>query len=271
MSVGDVRILVGAADLTGRMVRGLFGPKKSRRVALDHGVPVVRVMGVRVMVDGGYRPTVLPAPGHEQHEPRGYRPYDPYDGHGAGFQFALITPVMLDTGRPIHRVRWAASSPRTAHMCSLITMGTIAAYGYALVLTSFPGALPSNIQAVYPEAVGVIITLILLGRLLETPKANADTGEAIGTTIDHARYVPSTATKIGWDTMLAQIVELVRRAPGSQAPTRRLADRVSGSFVPAQDLALPSANGELPDQVAASGLRRVPGASMSVLAHRRAS
>ena len=67
-------------------------------------------------------------------------------------------------------------------MNSLITLGTIAAFGYSLVVTVAPGLLPPGVRQVYFEAVGVIITLILMGRLLET-KAKAGTGEAIRTLI----------------------------------------------------------------------------------------
>ena len=223
------------------------------------------------------------------------------------FQLALITPVMFYTGWPIHRTGWLALSHRTADMNSLITLGTIAAYGYSLVVTFFPGVLPADVQAVYYEAVGVIVTLILLGRLLET-KAKAGTGEAIrtliglqprtarvirdgvesevaiedvalgdivvvrpgeklpvdgevvegrspvdesmvtgepipvtktpgdtviGATINQTGSFQYVATKIGADTMLAQIIKLVRQAQGSKAPIQRLADQVSGYFVPA--------------------------------------
>jgi Cu+-exporting ATPase len=55
------------------------------------------------------------------------------------FQLALITPVMFYTGWPIHRTGWLALSHRTADMNSLVTLGTIAAYGYSLVVTFFPG------------------------------------------------------------------------------------------------------------------------------------
>ncbi len=223
------------------------------------------------------------------------------------FQLALITPVMFYTGWPIHRSGWLAMSHRTADMNSLITLGTIAAYGYSLVVTFVPTALPASVQAVYYEAVGVIITLILLGRLFET-KAKAGTGEAIrtliglqprtarvvrdgqevevdiddvlvadvvvvrpgeklpvdgqvvegrsavdesmvtgepipvvktpgdiviGATINQTGSFRYEATKIGADTMLAQIIKLVRQAQGSKAPIQRLADQVSSFFVPA--------------------------------------
>lgn len=94
------------------------------------------------------------------------------------FQLALITPVMFYTGWPIHRTGWLTFIHRTADMNSLITLGTVAAYAYSLVVTMVPGALPEDLQAVYYEAVGVILTLILLGRLLEAI-AKSGTGEAI--------------------------------------------------------------------------------------------
>ncbi len=93
-------------------------------------------------------------------------------------QLALIAPVMLYTGWPIHRTGWAALRHRSADMNSLIAVGTAAAFGYSLFVTLFPGALPADLREVYYEAVGVILTLILLGRLLEV-RAKAGTGEAI--------------------------------------------------------------------------------------------
>ncbi|MGB3955797.1 MAG: heavy metal translocating P-type ATPase, partial [Brooklawnia sp.] len=222
-------------------------------------------------------------------------------------QLALITPVFVYTGWPIHKTGWLALSHRTADMNSLITLGTIAAYGYSLVVTFAPGAVPDEAREVYYEAVGVILTLILLGRWLET-KAKAGTGEAIraliglqprtarvvrggdevevgledvvvgdvvvvrpgeklpvdgevvegssavdesmvtgepipvtktvgdtviGATINHTGAFRYTATKVGADTMLAQIIRLVQEAQGSKAPIQRLVDKVSSYFVPA--------------------------------------
>ena len=93
-------------------------------------------------------------------------------------QLALITPVMFYTGAPIHRTGWLALAHRSADMNSLITLGTVAAYGYSLLVTVAPKLLPADLREVYFEAVGVILTLILLGRLLEA-RAKAGTGEAI--------------------------------------------------------------------------------------------
>ena len=93
-------------------------------------------------------------------------------------QLALIAPVMLYTGWPIHRTGWLSLSHRSADMNTLIAIGTAAAFGYSLFVTLFPSLLPSDLRDVYYEAVGVILTLILLGRLLEV-RAKAGTGEAI--------------------------------------------------------------------------------------------
>ncbi|MFD8231630.1 heavy metal translocating P-type ATPase [Streptomyces sp. NPDC059696] len=93
-------------------------------------------------------------------------------------QLALITPVMFYTGRPIHVTGWLTLRHRAADMNSLITLGTSSAYGYSLLVTLAPGLLPEDVREVYFEAVGVILTLILLGRLLEA-RAKAGTGEAI--------------------------------------------------------------------------------------------
>ena len=222
-------------------------------------------------------------------------------------QLALISPVMGYTGWPIHKTGWLALAHRSADMNSLITLGTVAAFGYSLVVTFVPGVLPQDVREVYYEAVGVIITLILLGRLLET-KAKAGTGEAIrtliglqprtarivrdgvelevaiddvrlgdlvvvrpgeklpvdgevlegsssvdesmvtgepipvtkkpgdaviGATINQTGTFRYTATKVGADTILAQIINLVRQAQGSKAPIQRLVDEVSSYFVPA--------------------------------------
>ena len=93
-------------------------------------------------------------------------------------QLTLIAPVMGWVGWPIHRTGWLALAHRAADMNSLITLGTIAAFGYSVVATAAPGALPTDARDVYFEAVGVILTLIMLGRLLEA-RAKAGTGEAI--------------------------------------------------------------------------------------------
>jgi P-type Cu+ transporter len=222
-------------------------------------------------------------------------------------QLALIAPVMVYVGWPIHRTGWLTLRHRTADMNTLIMLGTVAAFAYSLVVTVAPTLLPDDVREVYYEAVGVIITLILLGRLLEA-KAKAGTGEAIrqligmqartarvirdgaeaevpidevvpgdvivvrpgekipvdgevtegtsavdesmitgepipvtkvagdtviGATINQTGSFRYRATKVGADTMLAQIIKMVEAAQASKAPIQRLADLVSSYFVPA--------------------------------------
>ena len=219
---------------------------------------------------------------------------------------ALVTPVMFYSGWPIHRTGWLSIAHRSAEMNALITVGTTAAFGYSLLVTTAPGLLPAELRGVYFEVVGVIITLILLGRLFEA-RARAGTGEAIRkliglqprtarlvrdgieadvpvdevvpgdvisvrpgekvpvdgevidghSTIDQSMVtgepIPATkqpgdtvigatinqtgafrfrATRVGKDTMLAQIIRLVEQAQGSKAPIQRLADVVASCFVP---------------------------------------
>src|SRR6266702_305445 len=169
------------------------------------------------------------------------------------------------------------------------------------------GAAPAGVRGVYFETTGVILTLILLGRLIET-RAKAGTGQAIrellglqartarvirrgaeaeiavedvivgdevvirpgekipvdavvlsgssavdesmvtgepmpvtkragdtvvGATINTTGSLRVRAEKVGSDTMLAQIIKMVQQAQASKAPIQRLADAVSGFFVPA--------------------------------------
>ena len=93
-------------------------------------------------------------------------------------QLALTTPVFFYTGWPIHVVGWRTLRHRTAEMNTLITLGTSAAFSYSVLVTVAPALLPPEVRHVYFEVVGVILVLILLGRLLEA-KAKAGTGQAI--------------------------------------------------------------------------------------------
>ncbi|CAM3280249.1 copper-translocating P-type ATPase [Mycobacterium intermedium] len=135
-------------------------------------------------------------------------------------QLALITPVMFYVGWPIHRTGWLALAHRSADMNSLITLGTLAAYGYSVLVTVAPRAFPVEVRDVYYEAVGVILTLIMLGRLLES-RAKAGTGEAIrallGLQARTARVVRGdTEAEIPIDEVVVGDVILIR--PGEKIP-----------------------------------------------------
>ena len=117
---------------------------------------------------------------------------------------------------------WKALSHRTADMNSLITLGTFAAFGYSLVVTFLPGLLPDALRHVYYEAVGVIITLILLGRLLETKaKAAADTKAAKPATVKAAAAKTTTS----------------KTATAKTAATKTAAAKTTAAKVPAAEKA----------------------------------
>lgn len=71
---------------------------------------------------------------------------------------------------------------------------------------------------------------MVTGESLPVSKSTGD--KVIGATINKTGSFQFKATKIGSDTLLAQIIELVRRAQTSRAPIQRLADQVSSYFVP---------------------------------------
>jgi Cu+-exporting ATPase len=99
-------------------------------------------------------------------------------------QLVLTTPVVVYCGAEFFRSAWAAARHRAADMNTLIAVGTGAAYAYSVVATIAPGLLAGagagmeGHVPVYFEAAAVIVTLILLGRLLEA-RAKGKAGEAI--------------------------------------------------------------------------------------------
>ena len=149
----------------------------------------------------------------------------------AWFALALITPVMLYTGWPIHRTGWLGLAHRSPDMNSLVTIGATAAFLYSLVVTIAPSLAPVQVRGVYYEEVGFILTLILLGRLLET-RAKAGTGEAIRSLLG-LRAKTATVVRDGTETELpiSQVLPATscwcgpaRRSPStarSPAGTRR--------------------------------------------------
>lgn len=224
-------------------------------------------------------------------------------------QLILVTPVMFWVGTDFFRGAWKSFKHHSANMDTLVALGTGVAYLYSLFATLFPQFLESQGIAaeVYYETASVVITLILLGKLLEN-RAKGKTSEAIrklmglqaktarvirnqqeidipitqvmvkdiilvrpgekipvdgkviegessidesmvtgepipvkkkvgdeviGATINKAGSFKFKATKVGKNTLLAQIVKLVKEAQGSKAPIQKLADQVTAWFVPA--------------------------------------
>lgn len=108
--------------------------------------------------------------------------------------FILSTPVQFWAGMRFHRAAWSALKHKTTNMNTLISIGTFAAYIYSVLATFIPslferGGLSPD---VYFDTSATIITLILLGRLLEA-KAKGRTSEAIKRLM---RLQPKTARVI---------------------------------------------------------------------------
>jgi Cu+-exporting ATPase len=251
-------------------------------------------------------------------------------GHGTRgwLELALATPVCLWAGWPLLARGARSIQSRNLNMFTLIGLGVVVAYAFSLVAIVAPGVFPPafvdgmGTPPVYFEAAAVIVTLVLLGQVLEL-RARARTGQAIrklldlapavarrltaaagskdpasmqagpgsmqdeevplsdvvpgdrlrvrpgekvpvdgvvlegGGSIDESmvtgesipvhkqpgdRVVGATvngtgsfvmrAERVGRDTLLARIVALVGEAQRSRAPIQRLADVVSGYFVP---------------------------------------
>ncbi|WP_084438657.1 heavy metal translocating P-type ATPase [Shinella sp. HZN7] len=93
-------------------------------------------------------------------------------------QFVLTTLVLFVPGIRFYDKGLPALWRLAPDMNSLVAVGSLAAYGYSLVATFAPGFLPAETVNVYFEAAAVIVTLILLGRLLEA-RAKGRTSEAI--------------------------------------------------------------------------------------------
>ena len=92
--------------------------------------------------------------------------------------WALATPVQFWAGWPFYRGAWAALKHYTTNMNTLVAMGTSAAYFYSAVAILAPGLFVGGLADVYFDTAAVIITLILLGRVLEA-RAKGRTNEAI--------------------------------------------------------------------------------------------
>ena len=93
-------------------------------------------------------------------------------------QLVLTTLVLAVPGRQFYLKGIPALIRRAPDMNSLVALGTAAAYGFSLVATLLPDALPAGTANVYFEAAAVIVVLILVGRYLES-RAKGRTGDAI--------------------------------------------------------------------------------------------
>lgn len=229
-------------------------------------------------------------------------------------ELVFATPVVVWAGWPFFVRAWKSVLTRNLNMFTLIGLGVAVAYLYSVFATLFPGTFPPALRdphgnvGVYFEAAAVIVTLVLLGQVLElkarsrTSKAikallglapktarrvdpdgseadvplervavgdrlrvrpgekvpvdgvvieghsNVDesmiTGEAIpvgkttddaviGATVNGTGSLVIEARRVGNETLLARIVQMVAEAQRSRAPIQNLADAVAEWFVPA--------------------------------------
>ena len=145
-------------------------------------------------------------------------------------QLALATPVVFYCGWQFFRGAWASFRHRAADMNTLIAIGTGTAFLYSVAAILFPGFFAPKAHAshvmghamvpVYFEAAAVIITLVLLGRMLES-RAKGRTGEAIrrlmGLQARTARVVRDGGEQ---DVPVEEVVpgDLVLVRPGEKVP-----------------------------------------------------
>src|SRR5579872_5970190 len=143
------------------------------------------------------------------------------------FEMALATPVVLWGGWPFFVRAWQSVLSRNLNMFTLIGMGTGVAYFYSLAAALFPGLFLGSFGSngghvpVYFEAAAVIVTLVLLGQVLEL-KARSQTGAAIQALLGLA---PKTARRVDEDGSEADVPldqvrvgDRLRVRPGEKIP-----------------------------------------------------
>ncbi len=143
-------------------------------------------------------------------------------------ELALTTPVLFWAGREFYTGAWAAARHRAADMNTLVAIGTLSAYLYSLVATVTPDWLAAatghaghaGSVGVYYEVAAIIVTLILMGRLLEA-RARSRTSGAIRALMDLAPKLARVERDgVEQDIPVAevQVDEVVLVRPGEKDP-----------------------------------------------------
>ena len=142
-------------------------------------------------------------------------------------QLVLATPAVLWGGWPFFERGWRSLVSRRLNMFTLIALGTGVAYGYSLVAALMPGIFPPSFRTpegevpVYFEPAAVIVTLVLLGQVLEL-RARSQTGTAIRALLDlaptRARLVRDDGTETDIPLEEVQPGNRLRVRPGEKVP-----------------------------------------------------
>jgi Cu+-exporting ATPase len=147
-------------------------------------------------------------------------------GAGAWLQFLLATPVVLWCGWPLLVRGWRSIANRSPNMYTLIGLGVVVAYGFSVYATLAPGHVPAAFHhaghgALYYESAAMIVTLVLLGQVLEL-RARARTGAALRALLDLS---PAEASRLGADGNETRVPlaavrpgDLLRVRPGEKVP-----------------------------------------------------
>ncbi|HVT45275.1 MAG TPA: heavy metal translocating P-type ATPase [Thermoanaerobaculia bacterium] len=146
---------------------------------------------------------------------------------GPWIELLLATPVVLWGGWPFFHRAWMSLVNRSLNMFTLIGLGVGVAYGYSIVATLAPDLFPASFRGeggrvgVYFEAAAVIVTLVLLGQVMEL-RARSRTGAAIKALL---RLAPKMARKVEddggeHDVTLDQVRQgdRLRVRPGESVP-----------------------------------------------------
>jgi Cu+-exporting ATPase len=146
---------------------------------------------------------------------------------GAWIEMILATPVVLWAGFPFFVRAWQSVVNRSLNMFTLIGLGVAAAYGYSLFAALWPDIFPAAFRdesgqvGVYFEAAAVIVTLVLLGQVLEL-RARSQTGAAIkallGLAPKTARLLRDDGTETDVPLDQIHVGDRLRVRPGEKIP-----------------------------------------------------
>lgn len=145
----------------------------------------------------------------------------------SGIQLFLASPVVLWAGLPFFERGWKSIKTRNLNMFTLIAIGTGIAYLYSVFVTFFPHVFPKDMLShggvvpLYFEAAAIIITLVLLGQVLEL-RARSQTGNAIrallGLAPKTARKIDNSGNEQDIPIEHVQVGDYLRVRPGEKIP-----------------------------------------------------